>query len=170
MYKVGEIRKCTEWPLTELGHLTGKTTLYFFYLNFDLFIEVFNKQTNCILMITSNSALCCSGRQEQKNIKNYRWINLLVSTVQVWTPLKTHTLTYLSKLIEPKSKRLWNSCGYWWIIVSAGWFCIGAKASRTFARSVTRGWPRQDNARENELCLLTYVDIRDIYYLKWSCI
>ncbi len=42
---------------------------FFFYLNFDLFIEVFNKQTNCILMITSNSALCGSGRQEQSLLK-----------------------------------------------------------------------------------------------------
>ncbi len=28
MYKVGENRKCTEWPQTELEHLTVKNTLY----------------------------------------------------------------------------------------------------------------------------------------------
>ncbi len=28
MYKVSENRKCTEWPQTELKHLTVKSTLY----------------------------------------------------------------------------------------------------------------------------------------------
>ena len=49
--------------------LRGLNKVFIFYLNFDLFIEVFNKQTNCILMITSNSALCGSGRQEQSLLK-----------------------------------------------------------------------------------------------------
>ena len=33
MYKVGENRKCTEWPQTELEHLTVKRTLYTIILN-----------------------------------------------------------------------------------------------------------------------------------------
>ncbi len=28
MYKVGENRKCTEWPETEIEYLTVKSTLY----------------------------------------------------------------------------------------------------------------------------------------------
>ncbi len=36
----------------------------FFILNFDLFIEIFNKQTNCILMITSKNGCYRQTRQQ----------------------------------------------------------------------------------------------------------
>ena len=32
MYKIGENRKCTEWPQTELKHVRVKSTLYTLYI------------------------------------------------------------------------------------------------------------------------------------------